>query len=105
ADAAVALAAGKKVPGAENWSGGEKKVVIPSKFLKPVPITRANLDVVVKAGWITKDALCKGVPADKAPSPCKLANPPAPPSRGERAGPLAPPWTLCSSARSTCASA
>lgn len=71
AAAAVDLAAGKKVPGAETWSGGEKKVAIQSKFLKPVPITKDNLDVVVKAGWITKDNLCKGVSADKAPAACK----------------------------------
>jgi D-xylose transport system substrate-binding protein len=34
-----------------------------SILLTPVPITRDNLDVVVDAGWITKDALCAGVPA------------------------------------------
>ena len=71
ADAAVDLAQGKKVPGTVTWSGGEHKVAMQSKFLKPVPITQANLDEVVKAGWITKDALCKGVAADKAPSACK----------------------------------
>jgi D-xylose transport system substrate-binding protein len=71
ADAAVDLAGGKKVPGAVTWNGGEKKVALQSKFLKPVPITKDNLDVVVKAGWITKDALCKGVAADKAPAACK----------------------------------
>ena len=34
---------------------------MPSRLLTPVPITRDNLDVVVKAGWIKKDELCKGV--------------------------------------------
>jgi D-xylose transport system substrate-binding protein len=71
ADAAVDLANGKPVPGTQKWNGGEKKVMMDSKFLKPVPITRANLDVVVKAGWITKDELCKGVDAAKAPAACK----------------------------------
>jgi D-xylose transport system substrate-binding protein len=71
ADAAVDLASGKAVPGTQKWSGGEKKVTMDSKFLKPVPITRANLDAVVKAGWITKDELCKGVDPAKAPSACK----------------------------------
>jgi D-xylose transport system substrate-binding protein len=71
ADAAVELAAGKTVPGTQKWSGGEKKVTMDAKLLKPVPITRANLDVVVKAGWITKDELCKGVDAAKAPGACK----------------------------------
>jgi D-xylose transport system substrate-binding protein len=70
ADAAVDLAGGKPVPGAETWSGGEKKIALQSKFLKPVPITRDNLDVVVKANWISKENLCKGVSADKAPAAC-----------------------------------
>ncbi len=42
-----------------------------SRFLSPVPITRDNLDVVVKAGWIKKEELCRGVAADKAPAACK----------------------------------
>jgi D-xylose transport system substrate-binding protein len=71
ADAAVDLAAGKAVPGTQKWSGGEKKVTMDAKLLKPVPITKANLDVVVKAGWITKDELCKGVDPAKAPGACK----------------------------------
>ena len=71
AAAAVALAAGKKVDGATSWNGGEKKIALDSRFLKPVPITRDNLDVVVKAGWIKKDDLCKGVTGDKAPAACK----------------------------------
>jgi D-xylose transport system substrate-binding protein len=71
ADAAVDLASGKPVPGTKKWTGGEHKVTLDSKFLKPVPITRANLDVVVKAGWISKDNLCRGVDAAKAPSACK----------------------------------
>ena len=37
-------------------------------FLEPIPITADNLDVVVDAGWITKDALCQGV--TDGPSPC-----------------------------------
>ena len=71
ASAAVALAAGKPAEKAADWSGGEKKVAISSRFLTPVPITRDDLDVVVKAGWIKKDELCKGVTGDKAPAACK----------------------------------
>jgi len=66
ATAAVNLGAGKKVDGATTWNGGEKKVSLQAQFLKPVPITRDNLDVVVKAGWIKKDELCKGVTGDVA---------------------------------------
>jgi D-xylose transport system substrate-binding protein len=71
ADAAVDLAGGKPVPGTTKWTGGEHKVTLDSKFLKPVAITSANLDAVVKANWITKDNLCRGVDAGKAPAACK----------------------------------
>ena len=71
ADAAVDLASGKPVPGTIKWTGGEHNVTLDSKFLKPVAITNANLDAVVKAGWITKDNLCRGVQAAQAPAACK----------------------------------
>ncbi len=71
ADAAVDLAGGKPVPGTVKWTGGEHNVTLDSKFLKPVAVTSANLDAVVKAGWITKDNLCRGVVAGKAPAACK----------------------------------
>jgi len=71
AAAAVALAAGKKVDGAVTWADGEKKVALQSKFLKPVSITKDNLDVVIKAGWISKDEACKGTTKDSAPTACK----------------------------------
>jgi D-xylose transport system substrate-binding protein len=32
-------------------------------LLQPNPITKDNLNVVLDAGWITKDDLCKGVTA------------------------------------------
>ncbi len=32
-------------------------------FLTPIPVTQDNLDVVVDAGWISTDDLCKGVDA------------------------------------------
>ncbi|WP_076999669.1 D-xylose ABC transporter substrate-binding protein [Variovorax sp. KK3] len=71
ASAALALVGGKTPEKAANWSGGEKKVAISSRLLTPVPITRDNLDVVVKEGWIKKDELCRGVSGDKAPAACK----------------------------------
>ena len=70
ARAAVELGAGKPVTGAADWAGGEKKVSLKSIFLKPIPVTKANLDVVLKAGYIKKDALCKGVDASKVAA-CK----------------------------------
>ena len=62
---AVALAKGTKadaVEGSQKWTspGGTE---LTAKFLAPVPVTRANLNAVIDAGWIGKDALCAGVPA------------------------------------------
>ncbi len=68
ATVALALAGGTaidKVSGAVKFSGGPKKVEMNSLFLAPVPITADNLDVVIDAKWITKDEVCKGVPAGK----------------------------------------
>lgn len=65
-DAAVELAKGTgldKVPGGVKFSNGPKKVEMNSILLAPVPITKDNLDVVIDAGWISKDAVCKGVAA------------------------------------------
>ena len=42
----------------------------PAVLLTPVGITRDNLDVVVKADWITKEKLCDGV-TDNPPDACK----------------------------------
>ncbi len=39
-------------------------------FLKPVPITQDNLDLVIKAGWIEKARACQGVGAD-GPAACR----------------------------------
>jgi D-xylose transport system substrate-binding protein len=71
---AVELAKGTKVKdvkGAVNWSGGSKKIAMSSLFLKPVPITADNLDYVISAGWATKQQVCNGVDAAKAPKACK----------------------------------
>lgn len=74
ATAAVALAKGKKpaeLAGAAAWSGGSKGITIQASFLKPVPITAANLDYVIQAGWISKAQACAGVLPAKAPAACK----------------------------------
>jgi D-xylose transport system substrate-binding protein len=71
AAAAVALASGKKVSAAKSWSGGAKKTELLAQFLKPVAITKNNLEVVLKAGWIKQDVLCKGVEKATAPAACK----------------------------------
>jgi len=71
AQVAVALAKGEKPKGAAVFSDGEKKVALQSILLKPLPITKANLDVVIKAGWISKDEACKGVDKATGPAACK----------------------------------
>lgn len=59
-----------KVSGATVFSNGPKKVKMNSVLLKPVPITRDNLDVVIKAGWVTKAVVCQGV-TKNVPNACK----------------------------------
>jgi D-xylose transport system substrate-binding protein len=70
--AALELAEGKAigaVAGAKMiaTASGPKQ---PAILLDPVAITRDNLNLVVDAKWITKEALCQGVSAD-APAVCK----------------------------------
>ncbi|MNT72437.1 hypothetical protein D3C72_2110390 [compost metagenome] len=67
----MSVGAGKPVEKAAPWAGGAKKLSLSSRLLTPVPITRDNLDVIVKAGWIKKDELCKGVSGANAPAACK----------------------------------
>jgi D-xylose transport system substrate-binding protein len=68
-EAAIQLCANKdvtKVAGASSFTTpGNNKVS--SILLKPQPITKANLQVVLDAGWITKDKLCQGVTAGSVP--------------------------------------
>jgi D-xylose transport system substrate-binding protein len=64
AEVAALLADGKKtseVPGVVKFAGGPKKVEMNALFLNPIPITKDNLNVVIDAGWIKKDEVCRGV--------------------------------------------
>ncbi|HUZ31939.1 MAG TPA: D-xylose ABC transporter substrate-binding protein [Xanthobacteraceae bacterium] len=64
AEIAALLADGKTasdVGGVVKFAGGPKKIEMNSLFLKPVAITRDNLDVVINAGWIKLDEVCQGV--------------------------------------------
>lgn len=61
---AVELANGtamQDIEGAVVFDGGPNGVAMNSVFLAPVPITRDNLDVVIDAGWVSKDVVCQGV--------------------------------------------
>jgi D-xylose transport system substrate-binding protein len=60
------LAAGKsmdEIAGTVKFSGGPKGVEMNSYFIAPLPITKENLNVVIDAGWITKEEACQGVAA------------------------------------------
>ncbi|MCZ8373838.1 MAG: D-xylose ABC transporter substrate-binding protein [Beijerinckiaceae bacterium] len=68
AEIAIQLAGGKKVDevaGAVKWNEGPTKAQMNAIFLKPVAITKDNLNVVIDAGWAPKSAVCQGVPAGK----------------------------------------
>ncbi|MBE3638658.1 D-xylose ABC transporter substrate-binding protein [Mangrovicoccus algicola] len=70
AEIAVSMAGGTEmsgIDGAEAWTspGGNE---LTAKFLTPIPVTADNLSVVVDAGWISQDDLCRGVSA--GPAPC-----------------------------------
>lgn len=74
AEVAVQLAQGTaidQVPGAVIFSDGPKHVAMNTILLAPNPITRDNLDVVIDAGWTTKEAVCQGVTAATAPPACQ----------------------------------
>ena len=69
---AVALAKGTRmseVEGGELWTSPGGKA-LHSRFLEPVPITRDNLKVVIDAGWVPQEVVCKGVAVGSVPA-CK----------------------------------
>jgi len=69
-DIAAKLAGGTAmadIDGAQEWTS-PAGTTMTAKFLAPVPITKDNLDVVVDAGWISKEDLCQGV--SNGPAPC-----------------------------------
>lgn len=68
AEIAIQLAGGTKldaVDGATKFNGGPKGVEMNAVLLAPVAITKDNLNVVIDAGWVTKEEVCQGVPAGK----------------------------------------
>ena len=68
AEIAAQLADGKKMADIANVQdfttpGGNS---VKSVFLTPVAITKDNLNVVIDAGWVSKDVVCQGVKAGSA---------------------------------------
>ena len=70
AELAIALAKGEEVT-AKTVPIDNGTEEVPSVLLEPVPVTKDNLDAVIKAGHISKDAACKGVDKAAAPAACK----------------------------------
>ena len=71
AEIAIAMADGTEmsaIEGAEEWTS-PAGTTLWAKFLEPVPVTADNLNVVVDAGWISKEELCQGVSG--GPAPCE----------------------------------
>jgi D-xylose transport system substrate-binding protein len=71
AEIAIELAGGKsldQVTGATKFNGGPKGVEMNAVLLAPVAITKDNLDVVIDAGWVSKDVVCQGVAAGTVPA-------------------------------------
>ena len=67
AEIAVELAKGTKlgdVEGTQDWNS-PNGVTMKSYFLDPVAITQNKLDLVIDAGWVSKDVVCKGVDSGK----------------------------------------
>jgi len=61
-----------EVSGATRFSDGPRGVTLDAILLAPVPITRDNLDVVIDAGWIPREAVCREVGSDP-PAACRSA--------------------------------
>jgi D-xylose transport system substrate-binding protein len=51
------------VAGATKFSGGEKGVEMNAILLAPTPLTKANLNVAIDAGHISKEQACEGAAA------------------------------------------
>lgn len=74
ADVAVELAKGTaldQIEGSTMFSDGPKGVPMHAILLAPNPIQRDNLNVVIDAGWATKEQVCQGVDPMNAPPACK----------------------------------
>lgn len=77
---AIALARGEDIaevddlPEMTMWDQGPRGVAMDAILLEPIPITRDNLDVVIDAGWISREVACQGVQAvngSDAPAACQ----------------------------------
>ena len=64
AEIALALAAGesaKDVDGVRSWNRGPRGTPVDAILLEPIAVTADNLGVVIDAGWVSRQALCRDV--------------------------------------------
>lgn len=69
-EAANMLADGKAmtdIPGVSKFADGKNKVEMNAILLQPTPITKANINVAIEAGHISKEQACAGVTAGAVP--------------------------------------
>ncbi len=68
-EAAIALCADPDISAVEGTAPftTAEGTEMTSILLEPQPITKDNLDVVIDAGWTTKENVCKGVTAGSVP--------------------------------------
>jgi hypothetical protein len=69
AEVAVLLAQGTAldaIPGATIFTDGPREIPMHSILLAPIPITRDNLNIVIDAGWVSREVVCHGVDAASA---------------------------------------
>jgi len=74
AEIAVALAQGtapEEIEGVTTWNSGPSGLEMDAILLEPIPITRDNLNVVIDAGWVSREVVCQGVSGEDAPSVCQ----------------------------------
>jgi D-xylose transport system substrate-binding protein len=72
-EAANALADGKSIADVAQgatFADGANKVKMSAILIPPVAVTRDNLNVVIDAGWISKEKACAGADAAKVAA-CK----------------------------------
>ncbi|MBW2314225.1 MAG: substrate-binding domain-containing protein [Deltaproteobacteria bacterium] len=68
---ALELAAGAgpgEIDGATRYERGPRGLAVDAILLEPVPITRDNLDVVIDAGWVPREVVCRAVGDDPPPA-------------------------------------
>lgn len=56
------------IPGVGKFSDGPNKVEVNAVLLTPTPITKDTLNLVIDAGWISKEKACAGVSAGSVPA-------------------------------------